>query len=37
MNKAKIEGTGLVAAEQIYKDRNLRARELRNKGKKIMG
>jgi len=37
MNKAKFQGTGLVAAEQIYKDRSQRARELRNKGTKIMG
>ncbi|OGO02023.1 MAG: hypothetical protein A2Y59_05390 [Chloroflexi bacterium RBG_13_52_14] len=37
MNKAKFAGTGLAAAEQIYKERSLRARELSKEGKKVMG
>ena len=32
-----FEDTAMVAVQQIYKDRSLRARELSNKGKKIMG
>ena len=37
MVKAQLEGKGLSAAEQIYEERSLRAKELRYEGKKIMG
>jgi len=32
-----VKGKGLSAAERVYQDRSQRARQLRDKGKKITG